>query len=73
MESGGHYEYISGFIILRRIMEEYYVRLQYEKGDDEFAIGFFATEPQITHLIDIAKRNQLFMVVEQEYDFTGEK
>lgn len=54
-------------------MKEYYVKLQYERKEDDFAVGFFATEPQISHLIDIAKRNQLFMIVEHEYDFTEEE
>ena len=56
-------------------MYEVFVKLRFEKDDEEnvSGIGFWVNEEQVKVVMDIAKRNGLFMVVEQEYDFTGEE
>lgn len=67
---------ICGFLFEKENnMDEVYVKLRFEKDDEEnvSGIGFWVNEEQVKVVMDIAKRNGLFMVVEQEYDFTGEE
>lgn len=62
----------SDFLYIGECMKEYYVRLQYGK-DDEYCMGFYADERQLNMLIELAEKNQLYLFVEQEYNFTESK
>ena len=54
-------------------MEEFFVKIRYEQDEDSYGIGVWVTEQQVGMLKEIAKRNKLYMVIEQDFDFTGEE
>lgn len=56
-------------------MNELYVRLKFDKRDDDevAGIGFFATTEQVNVIKAVARRNNLFMVVQEEFDFSEEE